>query len=144
MVKRGEHFKLHFTFTIPRAIQKQADLYFLSVDPFKLLGSMNWLVKESRKYPIEFPYPYSVKKEISVNYPAARFVLRSLPIGGSFIDEDFQYRSSFSSTAPGSVAATEMFAVKNPVIGAQKYPAVKKFFDKIKSASSEKLILTDK
>ncbi|MBI1804596.1 MAG: DUF3857 domain-containing protein [Ignavibacteriae bacterium] len=135
---------LSFDFTVPDALRKQGDLYFLSIDPFKLFTDMSWLAKEKRIYPIDLEYPFTVKKRIAVNYPQENFMVRNIPEKIQLSNDDMVYKNDFSSGGDHQLIEEESFSVRQPYIPAQKYAEVRKLFETVKSRSTEKLIFTSR
>lgn len=134
-------FNLVFSFTVPNAVQQQADLYMLNTDPFKLTGGTGWLVKEKRKYPVRFNYPYRLKKRITILFPETIYAIRTIPENVRFSDNDFSYSATFSGKGTNSIVVDELFAVKSTLIPPQRYEELKRFYEKVAGKMGEKLIL---
>ncbi len=133
---------LSFSFTVPGALRKQGDLYFLNIDPFKLFTDLSWLAKDTRIYPIDLEYPYTVRKHINVRYPRDKFVVRNLPEKIQFRNENIFYTDAFVSNDQHRLIEDETFAVEQPYIPAHRYPELRKLFETVKNRSTEKLIFT--
>ena len=131
----------NFTFTVPNALQQQGDLYFLNIDPFKLLTDMSWLSKDERNYPIEYNYPFRITKNIEIILPEERFSVRNLPERIYLKDEGMSYEKTFTQSEPNIILANERLDIKSKYISPRQYPQFRECFDKIKNKSSEKLIL---
>ena len=134
---------LSFDFTIPEAVQKQGDLYFLNIDPFKLSTETGWMVKDKRKYPMDFDYAYSVKKTFTINFPEKELSVRNLPENSVISTNDFEYKNKIESKG-NIISVFETFAIKNSKISARNYNETKKFFATVKSKLNEKVILEKK
>jgi len=135
---------LSFDFTVPDALRKQGDLYFLNIDPFKLFTDMSWLAREKRIYPIDLEYPFTVMKRITVNYPHDIFIVRNIPDRIQLSNDDMMYKNGFSSNGEHQLVEDETFSVVQPYIAAQKYSEVRKLFEAVKGRSTEKLIFTER
>jgi transglutaminase-like putative cysteine protease len=133
---------LSFDFTVPDALKKQGDLYFLNIDPFKLFTDLSWLAKENRIYPIDLEYPYTIRKRISVLYPQDKFIVRNIPDKIQIKNEDLLYVNRFSSSGSFQLVEDETFSVQQPYIPAHKYAELRNLFEAVKSRSTEKLIFT--
>lgn len=133
---------LSFDFTVPDALKRQGDLYFLNVDPFKLFTDLSWLAKENRTYPIDLEYPYTIRKRISVVYPHDRFIVRNIPDKIQIKNDDLVYVNGFSSSGRFQLVEDETFSVQQPYIPAHKYAELRSVFEAVKSRSTEKLIFT--
>ncbi len=133
---------LSFEFSVPNALRRQGDLYFLTIDPFNLFTDLAWLAKDTRIYPIDLEYPYTIRKHISVAYPENRFLVRNLPEKIQFTNEDIRYLNGFVSTEGKSIVEDETFAVEQPYIPAHRYPELRRLFETVKSRSTESLIFT--
>lgn len=134
---------LNFDFTIPDAVQKQGDLYFLNIDPFKLATETGWLAKEKRKFPIDFEYPFSLRKTININLPEKELSIRNLPENAVISTNDFDYRVSIENKNK-AISVVENYAIKNARIPAKNYDETKKFFAAVKNKLNEKVILEKK
>ncbi len=134
--------QLNFGFTVPDALRKQGDLYFLNIDPFTLFTDLNWLAKENRIYPIDLEYPYTIRKHIRVFYPQDKFVVRNLPDKLQFKSDDVTYVNRFTSANAQQLVEDEMFIVQQPYIPAHKYSELRNLFETVKNRSTEKLIFT--
>jgi transglutaminase-like putative cysteine protease len=135
---------LNFDFAIPNAIQQQGDLYFLNVDPFKLLDDMGWLLKEIRNYPIKFKYPYTIKKRITINFPERYFIIRNMPENIYLSSDNLSYNQKFNSNNLNQIVSEEIFVLKSSYILPEKYAQARKFFEQVKNKLNEKLIFNMK
>jgi hypothetical protein len=131
---------LRFEFKAGNALQRQGDLYMVNLNPFNLFGSMRWLVKDTRKFPVDFDYPYYVKKTLAVQLPEGRFTVRNMPKNASLMHSIFSYNAEYSSS-PNSINATELFMLKTHQLPPTDYAKTKEFFEKVKERQNEKLIL---
>jgi transglutaminase-like putative cysteine protease len=136
--------KLAFEFSVPKALKKQGDLFLLNIDPFKLFTDLSWLARDTRIYPIDLEYPYTIKKRIKVFYPQEKYVVRNLPEKIEFKNDNIVYLNGFTSSAPHQLLEEESFAVQQPYIPAHRYAELRKLFEVVKSRSVEQLIFTQR
>lgn len=137
-----QDFSLRFSFKTSAAISRQGDLVFVHTDPFELIDKTSWLSKDKRKYPIEFAYPYILRKNITVNFPDKRYKLRTLPEAYQKSTDHLAYKKTFSQPSPGQLVSNEEFELKGIVINPRYYGDVKQFYEGTKSKMKEKVIFT--
>lgn len=133
-----------FEFTVPNAIQKQGDLLFLNTNPFKLIDNMGWLLKETRKYPIEFHYPLTKKIQFVVNYPENLFTIRNIPDNSQMSAKDLSYSREVLPTKSDQITFNQTFEIRNLFLSSKNYPDVRSFFESVQNDLNQKLIFTEK
>ncbi len=134
---------LDFKLKVPNAIEKQEDLVFLNIDPFKLIDEWAWLAKEKRNYDIDFEFPHTVDKTIEVELPD-NLKIRNLPSSTILSEEGLFYNKDYKTEGNNHLTIREYFSIKSKYIDADKYEKVRSFFDKMKAKLNEKIILTSK
>lgn len=137
-----QDFALRFSFKTSAAISRQGDLVFVHTDPFELIDKTSWLSKDKRKYPIEFAYPYILRKNITVNFPDKRYKLRTLPEAYQKSTDHLAYKKVFTQPSAGQLVSSEEFELKGIVINPRYYSDVKQFYEGTKSKMKEKVIFT--
>ncbi len=142
--KRDENLELSFSAQIESAVQKQGDLYFLNVDPFKIETSMDWLSKEERTHEIVFDYPLIIKKNITIHLPEEKYSIRNIPEDMISKSEFTFYKLDINKDEPGALKIEEDFLIKQYRVPASRYPDLKEYFEKMKMKNNEKLILVSK
>lgn len=124
-------------------VNKQGDLVFINVDPFKYSLNMNWLSKTERKYNIEFTYPYTTSKIIEIYYPK-NLSLRNLPDKVDIDGSDSQYYKVYTNTDSGKLVLNEKMSIKTKVIPPERYSSFRRTFENLQSKSNEKVVFTSK
>ncbi len=137
-------FKFHFDVTVPNAVQKQGDLFFLNIDPYKLFTNLSWLSKEERKYPLDLDYQKSFYKNIRVNIDTSRYQVRNLPEIVSESEGEIQYSKKYSVVENSQIVMQEVYKLKKFYITPERYKYFKKVFENIQKHSGDKIILTKK
>ncbi len=122
---------LNLDFQIPNFIQKQGDLYYFRSSIFKEVSNLEWTKKESREYPIWFPFGLKIQRKTEMNIADSLFVLHSLPNNVVFHYNDFYYRNNIDSTSPRSIKMEETFSLKRSVIPPTGFISIKEFFQNI-------------
>jgi len=134
----------NFKLKVPNAIEKQGDLLFLNIDPFKLTGDWSWLARDKRTYAIEFRYPSSVNKTIELNIPENQYGIRNLPDHSYLTGDGLNYFKDYENNGNGHLKVTETFSIRSKDIDASSFADVKKFIEKMRTKASEKIILIAK
>lgn len=135
---------LDFKLKVPNAVEKQGDLVFFNPDPFKIIDDWKWLAKEKRKYDIDFDFPYTIKKNVNIEFPSKSYTVRNLP-GNTILSEDaLLYGKDYTLKDSNHIEYREQFSIRARTIPANDYDKVKSFFDKMKSKLNEKIILQAK
>ncbi len=137
------YFNLSFDFDVPNLVQRQSDLYFLHVDPFPTMRDLGWLSRDKRRYPVQFDYPYIMRKRVDVTVDSG-YVVRDLPSQAEMKTPDFEYSSSYSNKTPSHILFNEVFSVKSRVLPVQNYEAAKDFFNKVKKQDESPVVLVTK
>ena len=134
--------ELAFDFTVRDALQQQGDLWLLTYDPFCPYGSLDWLRKRHRQYPIAFDCPRRMDKSITITYPADRFEMRNAPknMGRSASHLSFVFQDSVA--APGTLCYHETYQVTATRIPPETYDKVLQFYDDVHKHKTEKIIFT--
>lgn len=124
-------------------INKQGDLIFMNVDPFKYSFELNWLSRTERKYNIEFSCPYTINKTIEIKYPK-NLSIRNLPTNIDISGLDAQYQKLYTQTEPNTLTLNEKISFKSKTITPDKYSKFRKTFENLQSKSNEKIVFTSK
>ncbi|MBN8706070.1 MAG: DUF3857 and transglutaminase domain-containing protein [Bacteroidetes bacterium] len=134
-------FRFNFTFSTSGAAVRQGDLLLLYADPLQLMSKLNWLKKDTRKYPIEFSQPYRIEKTTQI-LPLTNFSTRNLPEPISLENQNFSFKKSFQSGPKNEILVSEVYEVKSQWVLPGHYAATKQFFDKVKAKLNERVIFT--
>jgi hypothetical protein len=134
--------ELNFEFIANNAVQKQGDLYLLNFDPYKLFENLAWLNKNTRKYPLDYGYPFTINKTINIQYPCNGFEIRNKPTDMIKMDAGLKYSVKYIGNTPGALTIEESFSVENKIIGELRYPEVMSFYEKAQNKKGEKIIFT--
>jgi len=134
---------LQFSFTAPNAIQRQGDLYLLNLDPYKVIDNWNWLILDSRDYPIDFKHGQLLRKKITVKLQN-NLAIRSLPTEVKLINPSMLYTKRYAAEGSDSWTCQESFALQECVIWPDQYKNAKSFFQKMKASVDERIVLTNR
>lgn len=132
---------LKFSFDAPNAIQRQGDLYFLTADPFKIFENWNWMIYDKRKYPVDFKYPYTLKKTIDIRLDKG-LNARNLPKNQKLYTEHLFYNKQIETVSTSHWKCSETFYINNTAISPSEYPEARKFFQQLKAGIDEKTVLS--
>lgn len=130
---------LKFKGTSGKIMQSQGDLFLVASDPFNYFESTSWLIKDKREFPINFKYPFTVNKKITINLPD-KYAVRNLPEKLSQHIDEISYNKAFANNG-NSITVSETFKLNNPIIPSGAYADARNFFETIKNKNSEKIIL---
>ncbi|MFA6540774.1 MAG: DUF3857 domain-containing protein [Bacteroidota bacterium] len=131
------------TYVIPNALQRQGDIALFSVHVFKVVNDLRWTAKESRKYPIWFPFSQSMSKISVVRFNDTSMSVNHLPGSVELSNRNMQYTLSFAENNPRTVVINEKMKMKTSEIAPEYYQSVKNFYEKVK-LNSEKTIVLEK
>ncbi len=134
----------NFKLKVPNAIEKQGDLLFLNIDPFKLRGDWSWLARDKRKYDIEFSFPHTVNKTIELTIPENQYEIRNLPQHSYLTGDGLNYFKDYENSGNGHLKVTETFSVRSKDIDVHSFSHVKNFVETMRTKASEKIVLTAK
>ena len=135
---------LNIKLKVPNAVQQQGDLYFLNVDPFKLLDSYQWLSKDKREYDIDFNFPHEIDKKLDIELPKGVYKIRNLPSNSNYAGKGLFYSKEYKTLNDDHFTVKESFSILSKRIKAEYYKNVKYFFNRVKNKLNEKVILTTK
>lgn len=138
-MKKG--LKITFKFTVGNFVRQQDDLYFLNIDPFKIIDNVDWLIKEQRNFPLYFAYPHLVKKQINIDL-AEGFTFKSLPKSQHLSSENISYSKIFNTKSPTNLVIDEIYEIKTEEILAKSYKKTKQIFENIINLNNDKMVLT--
>ncbi len=133
---------LHFKITVPNVISRQGSLAFLNVDPSLFSNNFDWLARDKRKYDIEFSFPYTIQKDISVNLPKDNFKIKELPSDFTDNEDGISYNRSCRSTDSDNFKIAESFEINSKDITYKDYSDIKNMFDNVKEELNKKIILS--
>lgn len=140
----GAALKLQFSFTAGNAIEEQGDLHMLNVDPFRTTPSMEWLAKESRIFPVEFIYPETTRKRITVNYPDEIYSMRNMPTPIDHTTGTLAFTTRYTNETPGTIVVEETYTEGGRYLLPRLYPDVRKFYSVVAESAKKRLILAKK
>lgn len=138
----GRDAVCEFSFTAKDALQQQGDLMLLTYDPLKLWGDLEWLRKKTRKYPVDFGYPRTMEKTLTIMYPAKRFGVRNRPGVSDLRGPGLAYRMTTAEFNSGKIVLNESYRIEDKLVGPQQYGEVLSFYDSVQKQKNEKIILT--
>lgn len=137
-------FDLKFKFTVGKVLQKQGDMHFLTTDPFEFFDELGWLGKEKRNYDLQFNYPYTIQKQITINYPETKFDLKSLPEELVVSSNELKYNKKFLSNNFNQLSISENFDLRTKTINHNRYSGFRESYQKIQDKAAEKIVLWNK
>lgn len=137
-------FTFNFKLIVPNAIEKQGDLIFLNIDPFKLTGDWSWLARDKRTYDIEFLYPKTITKTIELNIPLNKYDIRNIPPYSYLTTDGLYYMKNYENDGNGHLKVTETFSIRSKDISAASFNKVKNFIEAMRTKAVEKIVLTAK
>lgn len=137
-------FDLSFKFNVGKVLQKQGDMYFLTTDPFEFFDELSWLGKEKRKYDLQFNYPYTIKKQITINYPESKFELKGLPEELVVSTNELNYKKQFLSNNFNQLSINENFDLRAKTVNFNRYAGFRDSYQKIQDKAVEKIVLWNK
>ncbi|MBN1637820.1 MAG: DUF3857 domain-containing protein [Ignavibacteriales bacterium] len=136
----NSNLEINFKFKVNNAFQKQGDLYFLNINPYKILSwDMSFLSQEERNFDIRFPYLFKIEKNIDVNYPTEKFTIRNIPEDVTINNKQFVYFKTIINKE-GQVKFNELFTLTSRNIKPTDYKNFVNSFEKIKTKQQEKII----
>lgn len=136
--------RLEFSFTTANAVQEQGDLHMLNVDPFPTAPSMEWLATESRTFPVEFVYPETTRKKITIRYPVDSYSVRNLPNPVDQSSGSLAFSTQYHSATPGEIVVNETYTEGGRYILPRLYPEIRKFYTVVSETGKKRLILAKK
>ncbi|MBN2572313.1 MAG: DUF3857 domain-containing protein [Ignavibacteriales bacterium] len=138
----NSNLKINYKFKVSNAFQKQADLYFLNINPYKIFTiDMSFLIEQKRNYDIQFPYLFRLERNIDVIYPTDIFSVRNLPEDVTISEKPFTYFKTLIGKE-GSIKLNENFTLKSRKVTPKEYKDFLNSFEKINSKQQEKIIFT--
>ena len=132
---------LSFKVKTNNVLNKQGDLAFINIDPFKFSVDFGWLSKTERKYDIEYSYPFKIKKTIEVVLPN-NLKLRNLPENINLHGPHSGYDKSFASPAADVLVQKETISIISKTIPPEGYAQYRNMFENLQTKSKEKLVFT--
>lgn len=136
--------KLQFTVTLPSVLTKAGDLSLAAVNPFKIFHRYGWLNRDKRFYPLQFPYRFTVEKNINIQLPEKYYTVRSVPEKLSLSSGTMGYTSQYEDLGGGKIHSKETFILREARLLPKDYPDFRKNVEKLKNKSEEKLVLSKK
>ncbi len=133
---------LHFDILVPNIISRQGSLAFLNVDPSLFSENFDWLARDKRKYDIEFSFPYTIQKNISVILPKQYFKINELPSDFSENEDGIDINRSCKATSSDNFNILESFVISTKDIKSKDYSDIKNIFDNVKEELNKKIILS--
>jgi Domain of Unknown Function with PDB structure (DUF3857)/Transglutaminase-like superfamily len=137
---------LVFTFKlkVPNAIEKQGDLFFLNIDPFKLSGDWSWLARDKRTYDIHFDEPRTINKTIELELPQDKYAIRDIPDDSRLTMDGLYYEKNYKNSNDGHIIMNETFSIESRDIKARNFRKVKDFIESMRTKTKERIVLTAK
>ncbi len=138
------YFTVSFDFEVPNVLQTNGEQYILYGDPLPVTVNLGWLSSRDRKYPIEFDYPYIVRKRVEYTFSDSNLVVKDLPAEVKLATPDFQYSSSYSVANSSRLLFNAVFASEARVIPVNRFEEAKEFFYGISKTEGEPVVLGTK
>lgn len=135
---------LNIHFTVPNALQRQNDIALFSVHVFKVIDDLRWTAKETRKYPIWFPFSSSTVRNSIIRFSDSTLSLRPLPGSVSIRNAYGTYENSFEQPSMNTVVIKEKLTMKKSEVPSQDYRIIKGFFERVKVNSEQAVVLEKK
>jgi len=132
-------FNVSFKFRKNNIITQQGNINILNIDPYDIIGDLFWITEKERKYPIDFEYPYLLKKSIEINYPK-NMILKEIPNNIVLNIDDLAYNKNYLSDGQNKIFCNESFGVLKSKIFEGRYNAIKEFYTTIQNKINEKII----
>ncbi|MCB0664271.1 MAG: DUF3858 domain-containing protein, partial [Saprospiraceae bacterium] len=130
-------------FSNPKNENSTEDFLFL---PFLIYSnfSENPFKKESRNFPVDFPYPFEEKWDITIHLPPAFEVVR-LPESTNVIlpNEQAQFIYEYTQSS-NTIKLSIVLQVNNDLISPTDYPQLKRLFDQHIRLSKASIVLKKK
>lgn len=136
--------KLRFTVSLSSIFTKAADLTIARINPFRIFSQYSWLKRDKRFYPLQFPYRFTMEKNITVQLPDQYYAIRSLPEKLSLTNKNMGYNSHYEDLGAGKVQFKETFLLKENRITPQYYSEFRTNIEQLKNKSEEKIVLNKK
>jgi hypothetical protein len=96
-------------------------------------------VKESRKYPVWYPYDYVLIKQSVIRFNDTTFTVRPLPDDVYIQNGYLFYDGSIQEKSRNIVVAREKLHVNATIIPPGDYKKVKLFYEKVKTNSERSM-----
>jgi transglutaminase-like putative cysteine protease len=129
-----------YTFAAPQYLRKAGSTRVM--DP---LGGadVSWVVKESRRYPMEFDALQAEATTIEVELPA-HLAVKYLPKPAQAQTKWFDFSNRYEKIGKNVVRFTSLARTKTRDISAQEYPAYKKALEATAFSSDQQVIIEEK
>lgn len=134
-------FVLTMTFTVPGAAQRQGEIVYFPVNLFKIVRDLRWMVKDSRKFPIWYPYDHIVSKQSVVRFADTSMAVAPLPQDQYLKSGNLFYEASIQEKSTNVLVAREKMHVTNAMISPTEYKKLKLFYEKVKTNSERSIVL---
>ncbi len=138
------YFTVTFDFEVPNVLQSKGDRYVLYGDPLPVMGNFGWLSSRDRKYPVEFDYPYILRKRVEYTFSDSNLVVKALPREVQLATPDFQFSSSYSAGEPSRLLFDAVFSSEARQLPVKRYEETEQFFYGISKAEGEPVVLEKK
>lgn len=143
MKELDSSFVLEMTFSIPNAIQQQGNISFFAVNVFKMVNDLRWTVKETRKYPIWYPYGSVITKQTVIRFNDPALVVKPLPGTMSIQGGSLFYDAAYEEKSKNTVVINEKIHINRSEIAPAQYQMVKGFYERVR-LNNEKAIVLEK
>ena len=135
------YFTVSFDFNVPNLLQNEGGRYALYGDPLPVMGNLEWLSTRDRTYPVEFDYPYVLRKRVTYTFSDSNLVVKSLPGEVKLATPDFQFSSSYSVEGSSVLLFDAVFASEARVLPVNRFEEAKEFFYGLSKAEGEAAIV---
>jgi len=135
-------FKLHFNGDFSGAVLDIGDYTY--INPFIFSDFLdNPFKSETRRYPVDFPHPFSNQFIINIKYDTEDYAVEELPKDAKLELEGkiVTLRYAAQEKAPGWIQVTYAVSVNNPYIPVPAYEGLRTLFDMTAEKLGEQIVL---
>ncbi len=98
---------------------------------------------DKRKQPVSLPYTFAEEDSILIQTPFD-YEIESAPKDIEYVYPFGEFRASFIITENQEILYKRYFSVKEKEISSDKYPELKEFFDKVRFADQQQIVMVKK
>jgi hypothetical protein len=129
-----------FDVSLPPSTTKAGDRTLLPVAPL-LAVKRDFLRHAQRKHPLSFPYPYQVSDEIVIGLPEGLRIDAAPAPRHDESDDWFAYSLSCAAESGTTLRVRRELTLKRCDFPAAMYGSVRAFFDRVRAADEERVML---
>jgi hypothetical protein len=133
-------FNLGFLVKNINIVQQQGNLFFVSHNFLPFVTETEWLISEERKYPLAFPYPRTINKNIVIIYPKKLFKLKATPKKYTESEKGLISHSRKVSTNSNIINISKDLVIKKKLIKVYEYKNFRSIFESLQQRNKEQLI----